>query len=147
MKRILAAVDRSEGSAQAGELAAELAMKFHAKLILIDGVKHGSPPDWAIAEHVRFDQIAVDMGQFSESLARDTLKIARAQVLACGAGPVRSEIRFGDPAREILKCREDSGADSVGGGSPRRGKLAGLLLSSVSQKMVGRAPCMVAIAR
>jgi nucleotide-binding universal stress UspA family protein len=147
MKRILAAVDGSEASARVVELAAELAAKFHAELILIDVVEHGSPPDWALAEYARLDQIRGGIGQFAESVARDTLENARAQALAHGAGPVRSEIRFGDTAEEILKCREETGADAVVLGSRGRGRLAGLVLGSVSQKVASLAPCVVAIAR
>jgi nucleotide-binding universal stress UspA family protein len=147
MKRILAAVDGSETSMRAVELGAQLAAKFQAELILVDVVEHGSPPDWALAEYVRLDQIRGSMGQFAESFARDTLQNARAHAMAHGAGPVRSEIRFGDPAEEILKCREETAADAVVIGSRGRGRLAGLLLGSVSQKIASLAPCMVAIAR
>ncbi len=147
MKRILAAVDGSEASMRAVELAADLATKFQAELVLIDVVEHGSPPDWALAEYVRLDQIPGDMGQFAESFARDALEKARAQAVARGAGPVRSEIRFGDPAQEILKFREETEADAIIIGSRGRGRLAGVLLGSVSQKIASQAPCMVAIAR
>ncbi len=147
MKRILAALDGSEGSMRAVELAAELAAKFQAELILIDVIEHGSPPDWALAEYVRLDQVRGDMGQFSESFARDMLENARTQAQARGAAPVRSEIRFGDPAEEILKFQAETGADAVVVGSRGRGRLAGLVLGSVSQKIANLAPCTVAIAR
>jgi nucleotide-binding universal stress UspA family protein len=147
MKRILAAVDGSEASMRAVELAAQLAAKFQAELILVDVVEHGTPPDWALPEYVRLDQFRNNMRQFAESLARDTLENARAHALAHGSGPVRSEIRFGDAAEEILKCREETGADAVVVSSRGHGRLAGLLLGSVSQKIASLAPCIVAIAR
>ncbi len=146
MKRILAATDGSEASTRAGELAAELATKFEAELLLIDVVER-SPPGWALAEYVRLDQIRGDMGQFAESFARDALDDARAQAVARGAGSVRSEIRFGDPAQEILKFREETAADAIVVGSRGRSRLAGMLLGSVSQKIASLAPCMEAIAR
>lgn len=147
MKRILAALDGSEASMRAVELAAEMAAKFQAELILIDVIEHGSPPDWALAEYVRLDQVRGDMGQFAESFARDMLENAQKQAQARGAESVRSEIRFGDPAQEILKFQEETGADAIVLGSRGRGRLAGLLLGSVSQKIANLAPCMVAIAR
>jgi len=146
MKSILAAVDGSETSMRAVELASELAAKFGAELLLVDVVEHGSPPDWVLAEYVRLDQIRGDMGQFAESFARDALEKARAQAMAHGAGRIRSEIRFGDPAEEILKFREETGADAVIVGRRGRGRLAGLLLGSVSQKIASLAPCMVVVA-
>jgi nucleotide-binding universal stress UspA family protein len=147
MKRILAAVDGSEPSMQAVELAAELATKFQAEFLLICVVEHGSPPDWALAEYVRPDQIGTDMGQFAVSFARDALENARARAVARGIDPVRSEIRVGDPSEEILKFQEETGADAIIIGSRGRGRLAGMLLGSVSQKIASRAPCTVAIAR
>ena len=103
MKRILAAVDGSEASMQAVELAAELATKFQAEFLLICVVEHGSPPDWALAEYVRPDQIGTDMGQFAVSFARDALENARARAVARGVDPVRSEIRVGDASEEIFE--------------------------------------------
>jgi nucleotide-binding universal stress UspA family protein len=147
MKRILAAVDGSEGSLRAVEVAAELAAKFQAEFVLVDVVEHGSPPDWALAENVRLDQVRGDMGQFAESFARDALENARARALAHGAVPSRSELRFGDTAEEILKFREEIGADAVVLGSRGRGRLAGALLGSVSQKIAAGAPCIVVIVR
>lgn len=147
MKRILAAVDGSEASMRAVELAAELATKSQAELLLICVVEHRSPPDWALAEYVRPDQIGTDMGQFAVSFARDALENARAQAVARGIDPVRSEIRTGDPSEQILKFQEETGADAIIVGSRGRGRFAGMLLGSVSQKIASLAPCTVVIAR
>jgi nucleotide-binding universal stress UspA family protein len=147
MKRILAAVDGSEASMRAVEFAADLATRFQAEFLLICVVEHGLPPDWALAEYVRPDQIGTDMGQFAVSFARDALENARTQAVARGIDPVRSEIRTGDPSEEILKFQGETGADAIVVGSRGRGRLAGMLLGSVSQKIANLAPCMVAIAR
>jgi nucleotide-binding universal stress UspA family protein len=147
MKRILAAVDGSEASMRAVEFAADLAIRFQAEFLLICVVEHGSPPDWALAEYVRPDQIGPDMAQVAVSFARDALESARAQGAIHGLDPVRSEIRTGDPSEEILKFREETGADAIVVGSRGRGRFVGMLLGSVSQKIANLAPCTVAIAR
>lgn len=147
MKRILAAIDGSEASMRAVELAADLATKFEAELLLVDVVEHGSPPDWALADYVRLDQICGDMGQFAESFARDMLEKAQAKATARGAREIRSEIRFGDAAQEILRVREETVADAIVVGSRGRSRLVGALLGSVSQRIAAQAQCMVAIAR
>ena len=147
MKHILAAVDGSGGSMRALEVAADLAAKSGGDLMLIDVVEHGEPPDWALAEHVRLDQIYGDMPRLAEAFARDTLAKAKMQAEARGARWVRSEVRFGDAAEEILRLQAEAGADTIVVGSRGRGRLAGLLLGSVSQKVVSLAPCTVTIAR
>lgn len=145
MKRIVAGVDGSEGSSQAVDLAAQLAAKFQAELILIDVVDHGEPPPWALSDYVRIEYR--EMPQFGEIFARDALENARKRAVASGAGTVRTEIRLGDVAQEILKLVEEIGADAIVVGSRGHGRLAGLLLGSVSQKIASLAQCTVVIAR
>jgi nucleotide-binding universal stress UspA family protein len=152
MKCILAAVDGSEGSMRAVEFAANLAAKFQTELILVAAVERETLPDFALMD-VQRDQVRSGagapegMGRFAEGLARDALNKARKQAAACGAGSVRSEILFGDAADEVLRFQKQSGADLIVVGSRGRGRLAGFLLGSVSQKIANAAPCAVAIAR
>jgi len=148
MKRVVAAVDGSEASERAVELAVELAVKFDAELILIGVVQPGFARPEALAEYMRLhDTTRASLAHFAESFARDTVERARAQALARGAGSVRSEVRFGDPAEEIMKCRDETEADAIVIGSPGHGRVAGFLLGSVSQKIASIAPCHVVIAR
>jgi nucleotide-binding universal stress UspA family protein len=152
MKCILAAVDGSEGSMRAVEFAADLAVNFHTELVLICVVEREELPDFALMD-VQLDQVRSGAGpphgpgRFAESFARDALKRARKQALSRGADPIRSEIYFGDAAEEILRFQQQIGADVIVIGSRGRGRLAGLLLGSVSQKIANSAPCTVAIAR
>jgi nucleotide-binding universal stress UspA family protein len=152
MKCILAAVDGSEGSMRAVEFAATLAAKFQTELILVAVAGRETLPDFALMD-VQRDQVRSGAGaphgtgHFAEGPARDALNRARKQAAACGAGSVRAEILFGDPADEILRLQKQTGADLIVVGSRGRGRLAGLLLGSVSQKIANAAPCTVAIAR
>jgi len=149
MKCILAAVDGSEGSMRAVEFAAKLATKFATELILVAVAGPERLPDFALMD-VQRDQVRSGAGApegIAEGLAREALNKARKQALACGAGSVRAEIRFGDAADEVLGFQKQSGADLIVVGSRGRGRLTGLLLGSVSQKIANAAPCTVAIAR
>ena len=47
---------------------------------------------------------------------------------------------YGDPATEILRYAREAEADTIVMGSRGRGRLAGLLLGSVSQKVASLAP-------
>lgn len=51
---------------------------------------------------------------------------------------------WGDPAETILECAREA-VDLVVLGRRGRGRLAGLLLGSVSQKLVSLAPCAVMV--
>jgi nucleotide-binding universal stress UspA family protein len=149
MKCILAAVDGSEGSMRAVEFAANLAAKFQTELILVAAVERETLPDFALMD-IQRDQVRSGSGTsggIAEGLARDALNQARKRALTCGAGSVRSEIRFGDAADEVLRFQKQSGADLIVVGSRGRSRLTGLLLGSVSQKIANAAPCAVAIAR
>lgn len=152
MKRILVAVDGSEISMRAVERAAELAAKFHAELIIVDVVEHGELPDFASMD-VKLDKMrrgqrrSADMAQLAESFARTTLKQARTVAEAHGGQSLRSEIRFGDAAEEILQLQKETQADAIVIGSRGHGRLAGMLLGSVSQKIASLAPCAVIIVR
>jgi len=147
MKRIIAAIDGSETSSRVVDFAAELAIKFAAELFLIDVVDHGWPPEWALAEYVRPEHSFRAMAEFAESIARESIKRARAQADERGVTEIRQEVRFGDPAEEILKFREEVNADTIVVGSRGHGRLGGLLLGSVSQKLASLAPCSVVIVR
>lgn len=134
---------------RAVEFAAKLAAKFQSELILVAVVeRETSPPDFALMD-VQLDQVGRGeaVGRFAEGLARAALDKARAQAVACGADAVRSKILFGDAPEEVLRFQEQTKADLIVVGSRGRGRLAGLLLGSVSQKIASTAPCTVAIAR
>ena len=60
---------------------------------------------------------------------------------------MRPVVRHGDPAEEILAHIAEHGIDLVALGSRGQGRLAGLLLGSVSQKVASLAPCAVLIVR
>ncbi len=147
MKCIIVALDGSETSRRAAEFAADLAAKFDIELILTSVVEPNWPPEEDLAEYVRPAQSFEAMSQFAENIARDNVKQAHGQALERGAKKARTDVRFGDPADEILKCRAEVGADVIVVGSRGHGRLAGLLLGSVSQKLVSLAPCSVIIVR
>jgi nucleotide-binding universal stress UspA family protein len=58
-----------------------------------------------------------------------------------------AEPSVGDPAQEIITVAQDRQADLIVVGSRGRGRLAGLLLGSVAQKVISLAHCPVVVVR
>ena len=134
MKRIVAAVDLSEPSLRAVDLAADLASKYDAELVLL-AVGH------AVAA-------GPELGIINESMIesmRDGLATVRDRAAAKGARRISTEVFVGDPAEQILSCANAPQADLIAIGSRGHSRLAGLLLGSVAQKVVSLARCAVLV--
>lgn len=144
MKCIVAATDGSKGAERAVEFAAALAKTGDADLWIIN--VSGAEPKiaakeleaYARSEHISPDEILASVGE--EVLAK-----AKDLALGGGAQRVRVDVQSGDPAEAIMQCARERQADVIVVGRRGRGRLAGLLLGSVSQKVVALAPCAVLV--
>lgn len=145
MKRIVAAVDRSEASLRAVDLAADLAGRYDAELVLLSVARDIGVPDpgmeaFAAMEHIREPVPALEL-----EMLRDRLAPLRDQALKKGAKTVSVDAVAGDAAEQILEVAKDDQADLIVVGSRGHGRLAGLLLGSVTQKVVALAHCPVLV--
>jgi nucleotide-binding universal stress UspA family protein len=152
MRCIVAATDGSESGDRAVDFAADLASKFGVDLNLVNVI---SAPT-AVAETYgragplpdKRTLISIEGASPSEVLentAKDILAKAKGRAEARGARSVRTETRAGEPAEMILSDAKERGADVIVLGKRGRGRLAGLLLGSVSQKVAMLAPCAVLV--
>jgi nucleotide-binding universal stress UspA family protein len=148
MKRIVVAVDGSTPSLKAVDLAADLASKYDAELALFAVVQEYAPVISAdLTAYARAENIKtpfVDAG-----LARAQTALADARLAAQGKGATRVSTKSdcGDPAAQIVAFADDQHADLIVMGSRGHGRLAGLLLGSVAQKVLGHAMCPVLVVR
>ena len=152
MRCIVAAVDGSDNAQRAVDLAADLASKFGADLVLAyvitaapiattsAGVRH---PATDLRVPPRVQTVAVS--DVPTDAAEDALAQAKARAEAKGARRVETETRAGEPAEMILSVAKERGADAIVLGKRGRGRLAGLLLGSISQKVVAQAECAVIV--
>ncbi len=62
-----------------------------------------------------------------------------------GVKPVKTLQRWGDPTQAIIDTIMEEKVDAIVIGRRGRGRLSGLLLGSVSQKLIGIAPCPVIV--
>src|SRR3974377_496139 len=99
MERILVVVDGSAASLKAVDLAADLANKYNAELILLTVVPHFSPEvDPALEEYARVEHIQVPATELALAAAESVLDGARRAAQAKGATPSAAEPAFGVPA-------------------------------------------------
>jgi nucleotide-binding universal stress UspA family protein len=148
LEHILVADDGSDAALKAVEIAAELAAKTGASLIALAVIDPGNFGAADVVAFARSEGLA--MGAAAARVDAAAEYLARCQTIAERHGAVRfhSEKRTGDdPATEILAFAREHGIDLIVVGSRGMGRLPGLLLGSVSQKLASVAPCSVLIAR
>jgi nucleotide-binding universal stress UspA family protein len=143
MMRILAATDGSEAAMRAVEFAARLACGVGGELKIVNAVSVPEPPRELLAALSRQGRMSVEavLGEQSE----ETLKIARQRASDLGVPGARSESRTGDAATTIIDLARLDHADVIVLGKRGLGRLSGLFLGSVSQKVVSHALCTVIV--
>jgi len=139
MAQIVVGVDGSEASMRALEWAADEARRRHAHLRVVHAWLEVFVDGYFVAPAV-YEREAV------EAAARETLDKAVASVPdGSPAIDVEPVLVHGQPAAVLLDEAEH--ADLVVVGSRGHGGFAGLLLGSVSQRVVHHAPCPVVVVR
>jgi nucleotide-binding universal stress UspA family protein len=141
MRPILVATDGSQGARRAVETAAHLAGKLNVDLWIVHVMDDFS--DELLAKFATSERSSI--GDAFEAVARGMLSAAKGQAEAAGAHLVHVRSRSGDCTEGILETVRESDAAAVFVGRRGRGRLAGLLLGSVSQKLASLAPCLVVI--
>ena len=121
MGMILFATDFSETSVKAGRTAVQFARHFRARVHVLHVVPPATDPTFA-------------PGELAEAVA--------------ALGPdltITSEIGSGRPARQIVACARRQSADLIVIGTHGRTGLSHVVLGSVAESVIRRAPCRVLI--
>jgi nucleotide-binding universal stress UspA family protein len=133
IRTILHPTDFSEHAARAFKLACTLAREHGARLIVLH-VATSPPivlPDGVVSDYNVDDYLAG---------LRAELKRVQASDSAIG---VEHRLEQGDPATEIIRVATDVNADCIVVGSHGRTGLLRLLLGSVAEQVMRKAPCPV----
>jgi nucleotide-binding universal stress UspA family protein len=139
LTHILCPTDFSTVSTAAEGYAAALAARYEARLTLL----HVDPPMPIMAP---YGEIPVDVRLFEEQRAQAERDLAAARDRARTAGAAAEATLVGGyPGREILAAAGDEDADLIVLGSHGRGGVEHLLLGSVAEKVLRKAPCPVMI--
>lgn len=143
MKRILVATDGSKGSDRAVDYAARLTKSFGADLLIVNVIGSGGLPDNVFRRFTRAQQAW--LRELLESLSAEMLTKARDRARSAGASTIQLDSRAGAVAPTILAIAEERKADMIVVGKRGAGRVSGLLLGSVSQKLVSLAPLPVTV--
>lgn len=162
-KKILAATDGSAHGTKAVELASELAAKYGAKLVLVHVLQHGRIPEsvqkMLEVEHLvepgqpHYPEVATVAGglvtamgrgaeagdvsyRVFETLGEHILGAAKQVARDRGVEDVQKVIEDGDPVDRVLACADREKADLMVVGSRGLSDLKGMLMGSVSHKLI-----------
>jgi nucleotide-binding universal stress UspA family protein len=129
MKRILVGVDGSEPALKAARLAAEIALRFGARLTLAYVVPRLLlPPD-------AYGLTVAEVEGEHQAFAQKLLGAARAK-LGEPSVEVDTAVLYGSPAESLAEAAAQLDADLVVVGSRGRGAVARTLLGSVTDRLV-----------
>lgn len=133
IRKILHPTDYSDPSRSALEMACALARDFGAELV----VCHVAPPPVIAAG----DGLVVELpsGETDEQVAA---RLERVEPDAPGVPVMRRPLR-GDPVSEIVRLADELDADLIVLGTHGRSGLSRLLLGSVAEGVMRKAPCPV----
>ena len=140
MRHIMVATDGSNGANRAIDVAAELARALAGDLLI------ATVADTLLGEEAR--QLARAEGSFGdalEALTAQTLKAAEARARQLGVSRIELRTGSGDVAQSLISIATGNAVEMIVLGRRGRGQLAGLLLGSVSQKLVSLAPSAVVV--
>lgn len=144
--RMLVATDGSPHAKRAAQFAARLARELGTADVIL--VNAGHIP--AIALGGPGADIQVDYGALEESFekaGRAILEETAAVFHGLENVPVTRRYRRGEPDREILAAAAEAKADLIIMGSRGRGQIGGLILGSVSERVLHGAHLPVLIVR
>ncbi len=139
IKRILLPTDFSDTAAHTLGYAREMAERFGSEMHVLHVVADPTPQDWAIGAAAL---VVSDLLKTWEAAAERRL----AEISLDGIETVRAT-RVGHAFVEILQYATDNAIDMIVMGTHGRGPVEHLLLGSVAETVVRKAPCPVLTVR
>jgi universal stress protein A len=134
-KKILLATDFSDGSDEALDRAIEMARPSQAEIEILHVIE--------LAEEFPFGTVYFDADYGSLYASVDLRLSERADRIRAAGLSCTTKIREGSAAVEITQRGRDMGADVIVVGTHGRTGLAHVVLGSVAERVVRRAPCPV----
>ena len=140
MANIMVATDGSSGASRAVDVAADLAKALACDLLIV------TVADRLLGEEVRqLPHTGASPGDVLEALTGQTLRAAEARARDLGLSRIEVRTCWGDVTQSLIDLAANSSTKMIVVGRRGRGRLASLLLGSVSHKLVSLAPCAVVV--
>jgi nucleotide-binding universal stress UspA family protein len=143
MKHILVATDGSDGADRAVDYAAHLTTNHDADLLIVNVISGDGLSGNVFSRITDAQQTWLKDLLASESAT--VLTKARERARSAGVTMIQLESRTGNVAQTILEIAQEKNADTIVVGKRGTGRIAGLLLGSVSQKLASLASIPVTI--
>lgn len=140
IRNFLVATDGSEGASRALDVAIAAVKAAGGTLQIVT-----IAPALTAGEQKEFRRAEGDVADPSEIFGERILEEARRRAERAGIKPSKTMLRWGDPAEAIIDAIVQEKVDAIVVGRRGRGRLEGLLLGSVSQKLATLAPCIVVV--
>jgi len=145
-KHILCAVDGSEHALKAAITASELAARLGSALTFLTVTKELQLTD-EIRHYMEIEHLTGSPQYVLDEMTDRVLSEAKEQAIEHGVPNARTEVRTGPAARTIVAYAERNGVDLIVLGSRGLGDITGLLLGSVSHKVMSLAKCACLMVR
>jgi nucleotide-binding universal stress UspA family protein len=139
--KVLVAVDGSENSERAFDFALEYAEKFGFGLTVVNVSESSAAAAFA---GDGMASVARDLRRFHEGILEKAIEHAKSTHPTVA---VSTDLREGDPATEIVSSATEGNFDVVVVGHRGLGKVKGLLLGSISEKVIRSLGCTVILVR
>lgn len=140
MRHIMVATDGSGAADRAVDVAAELAKAVAGDLLI------ATVADSQLGEEAQqLARVEGSIGDALEALTAHTLQAAEMRARRLGVSRIELRTGSGDVAQSLIDIAAANSIEMIVLGRRGRGQLAGLLLGSVSQKLVSLAPSIVTV--
>lgn len=137
LKTILVPSDFSESSEAARRYGFELARRFDASLHLLHVVQDPMTLPWAA------EGFSMPVLDFVDQWQAEATQRLTASIPAADAARVTVAVTIGSPYPEILRYADEHQVDLIVMGTHGRSGVTHMLLGSIAEKVVRRAPCPV----
>ncbi len=143
MSSILVATDGSSGADRAVDYAARRARDAGLALVIANVIGSEGLPESVIEAFTHPQQVWLQ--EMLASASASTLARARERARSAGASEIHLESETGEIVPALLRIAQEKQAEAIVVGKRGAGRLAGLLLGSISQKLASLAPLPVIV--